>query len=180
MVRYGWLLCMAAACADDSSDEGSVTDDGTTEEDKQQAAATPAFGSDTDVSEADALWAQMDGYDQWESFPGLEGIQPGMSPHGAFVRFYVNDICAESPDDPPDGSIIIKENFGDEAGTMLGAITVMEKREGYDAEGGDWFWAKYLPGGSLDANPEGVPLAGKVGGCRGCHMGAGEDRVFVN
>ena len=58
----------------------------------------------------------------------------------------------------------------------LAAITVMFKREdGYDAENKNWFWAKYLPDGSLDKNPKGMQLAGRVakgnasGGCIACH-----------
>ena len=45
----------------------------------------------------------------------------------------------------------------------LGAVTVMFRREaGYDAQNKNWFWAKYLPDGSLDKNPNGMQLAGRV------------------
>ncbi len=67
----------------------------------------------------------------------------------------------------------------------LGAVTVMLKRPGYDPETQDWFWAKYLPDGSLDKNPAGMLLAGKVAkgkpaGCIACHSAApGGDMMFL-
>lgn len=187
------LLALAGgACSDDESDSTPATMDAPTDgnddtaaptdgTDEETSPATPDFGSDTDVDEAQTLWQAIDGYQDWQSFPGLEGIQPGGSPHGDFVRFYVNDICAEDTENPANGSIIIKENYGDEAGEMLGAITVMEKRDGYDADAADWFWVKYLPDGDLDQTMDGKPLAGRVAGCRGCHASAeGDDGIFVN
>ena len=49
---------------------------------------------------------------------------------------------------------------------------------GYDPENKDWFWAKYLPSGELDKNPNGMQLAGRVAkgaevGCIACHTAAG-------
>jgi hypothetical protein len=69
----------------------------------------------------------------------------------------------------------------------LGAVTVMFKREdGYDADNQNWFWAKYLPDGSLDKNPKGMQLAGRVAkgadaGCIACHSTAeGDDYLFTS
>lgn len=68
----------------------------------------------------------------------------------------------------------------------LGAYTVMFRREaGFDADNQNWFWVKYLPDGSLDKNPAGMRLAGKVAkgadvGCIACHTGAGDDMVFTS
>ena len=48
-----------------------------------------------------------------------------------------------------------------------------------------WFWAKYKKDGSIDKNPKGAKLAGRVAkgkdaGCIACHQGApGEDMVFA-
>ena len=67
----------------------------------------------------------------------------------------------------------------------LGAITVMFRREaGYDDDNADWFWAKFLPDGSLDKNAMGGSLAGRVAkgmdtGCIACHSGE-DDYVFPN
>jgi len=60
----------------------------------------------------------------------------------------------------PDESIIVKENFGPDK--KLAAITVMYKEKGYDPAHNDWFWAKYQPDGTIDAE-------GKVKGCIDCH-----------
>ncbi|MBT8436269.1 MAG: cytochrome P460 family protein, partial [Gammaproteobacteria bacterium] len=91
--------------------------------------------------------------------------------------------------------IIVKRNYGGEGVSIvnvanqpakyLQAITVMLKRPGYDPENRDWFWVRYRPDGSIDSNPEGVMLAGKVAkgeaeGCIACHAAApGDDMVFL-
>ena len=54
----------------------------------------------------------------------------------------------------------------------------------YDAENADWFWVKYKADGSLDVNPKGALLAGRVvkggdKGCIACHKGAGPDMLFT-
>ena len=66
------------------------------------------------------------------------------------------------------------------------AVTVMFQREsGYDDDNKNWYWAKYLADGSLDKNPKGMELAGRVAkgadaGCIACHSGAdGEDYEFL-
>ncbi len=51
------------------------------------------------------------------------------------------------------------------------SLTAMYKREaGYDPEDGDWFWAKYNPDDTVQKNPAGVALAGRVakGAPHGC------------
>ena len=61
---------------------------------------------------------------------------------------------------------------------------MFQREEGYDPETRDWFYAKYLPDGSMDENPMGMALAGLVGkgadaGCIACHQGAGDDYLFT-
>ena len=94
------------------------------------------------------------------------------------------------------GQVIVKRNYGPEGVSVeevlsdpvehLAAVTVMFKREeGYDPDNQNWFWVKYLPDGSLDQNPMGVRLAGRVAkgadqGCIACHSGApGGDYEFL-
>jgi hypothetical protein len=62
----------------------------------------------------------------------------------------------------------------------------MFRREaGYDEDNQNWFWAKFLPDGTLDKNPKGMMLAGQVAkgadvGCIACHSNAGgDDYVFT-
>ena len=149
------------------------------------------FGTDADAAYAASLWAEMEemkmaGDGMVRSFP-YEGVEP----HGMMLEtFYATATIGDHT-----GDLIIKRNYGPEGvsadevladpGKHLGAVTVMYRREkGYDADNEDWFWVKFLPDGSLDKNPKGMRLAGRVAkgadmGCIACHSGAG-DYVFTS
>lgn len=170
-------LCLCApsliACDGEGGDGGALRPDG--------GEARASAGEPEDIARAATVWTEIQGYQSWAEYPGHEGIQPGGSPHGDFVRFYINDVAAGDPVGLPAGSIIIKENYADEAGTMLGAVTVMERIADYSPDSQDWWWVKYDPDGTVDVNPDGLALVGNVGGCVACHEGAdGGDLVFVN
>jgi len=145
------------------------------------------FGSDDDLAYAALIWEAM----RAQNLVGDHAIKSfpyeGMAPHGAMLEtFYSSATIGEHT-----GGLIVKRNYGPEdvevdqiiadPGKHLGAVTVMFKREdGFDADNQNWFWAKFLPDGSLDKNPKGVSLAGKVAkgadkGCIACHSGAGGD-----
>ncbi|MCF6301775.1 MAG: cytochrome P460 family protein [Devosiaceae bacterium] len=150
------------------------------------------FGNDEDVSYAAQLWAAMEainlaGPDAIRSYP-YEGVEP----HG----FVLETLYAKATLGDLTGDLVVKRNYGPagveieavqaNAAQHLGAVTVMFKREaGYDDENNNWFYAKYLPDGSLDKNPAGVELAGRVAkgmdqGCIACHSAApGEDFIFT-
>lgn len=150
------------------------------------------FGSEEDVAYAKLLWDLMEA----DRLVGADMIRStvyeGTDPHGMMLEtFYLRQTI-----DGHTGDLIVKRNFGPVGVTEdevladpenhLGAITVMFRRaEGYDPENQDWFWAKYLPDGSFDKTPNGMPMAGKVAkgmdtGCIACHQGAGEDMVFTS
>ncbi len=118
-------------------------------------------------AEADGFWTyitEKNLYTDWEFWPGHDGIYPGKSPHGAYLKLYANPaaIKAVKAGKPmPDGAIIIKENYGKDKKTLM-AVTPMYKMKGFNPDGGDWFWAKYGPAGK-------VMKAGKVQGCINCH-----------
>jgi hypothetical protein len=124
--------------------------------------------------DADALWSyitETHDYTEWKFFPGYEGMYPGQSPHGAFLKLYANDAAyraAKNGEPMPDGAILVKENYGKNKSTLM-AITPMYKASGYNPAAGDWFWAKYSPDGKAAA-------AGKVDSCISCHdsMGGGD------
>jgi len=123
-------------------------------------------------------------YRQWSPVPGKTGdAYEGQSPHGATLKMYLNRKAAGRPGELPDGSIIVKENFGPD-GEELMAITVMYRSTGYNEEAGDWYWVKYKPNGQVDqkvSDAGSMKLAGKVGGCIECHSGArGDDFAFFN
>jgi hypothetical protein len=152
-------------------------------------AAAP-FGNPEDIEFAEMLWSRMNE----AGFIGANGIMSvpytGQHPHGAILD------TIEGPIDVNDQTshLIVKRNYGgegvskqavaDDPDMFLMAVTVMIKRDGYDPDNADWFWAKYLADGSLDKNPAGVPLAGRVAkgmeeGCIACHKSApGGDYIF--
>lgn len=123
---------------------------------------------------------------------GMINMTPyeGSEPHGFILETFDANIKV----DGRTALVVVKRNYGpkglttdqvnDDRKKHLKAVTVMFKREkGYDSDNKDWFWAKYLPDGSLDKNPKGVMLAGKVmkgapKGCIACHKGADGDMIF--
>ena len=145
----------------------------------------PPFGGPDDMKMAERLWRDMSNYTSWSPYPGLAGWQPGKSPHGKVLKYYINSIAVRNPDAPGNGSVIIKENYGMEGGPLM-AVTVMKKVRGYDADNADWFWVKYGPDGTVMKNPKGMSLAGRVAkgmpaGCIACHSNAGGgDFLFIN
>jgi hypothetical protein len=183
------LLVVAAGCAE-PDDEGAAepTPAETTppetapEEATPEEAAGPEAGAD--VQHARALWTEIKGYADWPVPEGFTGWQEGKSPHGAVLKYYVNQ--AAQGDLTADGAVIVKENYSEQSDDALKSVTVMEKRAGYDPETGNWFYVKYAPDGTVAENPKGMPLAGLVGkggekGCVPCHAAAaGDDYLFMN
>ncbi len=113
-------------------------------------------------------------YENYSFWPGHEGEQSGQAPHGPFHRIYVNRTLAQAlpaeDKTAPDGSIIVKENLN--ASRELASLTVMTKVEGFNPDAGDWFWAKYQPDGSIDAE-------GAVTGCISCHAGMSQNDYII-
>lgn len=149
------------------------------------SAAAP-FGDQDDIDYADNLWQTMldAGYAGNDGFMSRPYI--GQHPHGAILDTISGKIVIGSKLH----NIIVKRNYdgetisiakvASEPAKYLQAITVMLERPGYDPEAGDWFWAKYRADGSLDTNPEGTRLAGKVTACISCHSSApGGDMIFL-
>ncbi len=122
------------------------------------------------MEKAKALWDMMqsDKYQEtWALYPGKGKFYKGQEPHGMLLTTYVNTAADEGlksgAKELPKGSILIKENYKPDK--TLAAITVMDKTgDGKD----DWFWVKYTPDGSVAKKGE-MSLAGKPGGCIGCH-----------
>lgn len=156
-----------------------------------QAQDMPPFGSDDDIAYAQLIWEAMlalnvAGDQRLHSRP-----YEGTDPHGMMLETFYSSATINGHT----GDLIVKHNYGPEGvtsdavladpGKHLGATTVMYRREaGYDADNHDWFWAKFLPDGSLDQNPAGMALAGRVAkgadvGCIACHSSADGDMVFT-
>ncbi|HUF50740.1 MAG TPA: cytochrome P460 family protein [Longimicrobiales bacterium] len=115
---------------------------------------------------AAALWAYLQdaNYRSWPLFPGKSELYTGTEPHGMLLTTYVNtlalDALTNGAGSLPAGAIIVKENYMPDS--SFAAATVMHKVTGYDAQNGDWFWAKYDANGVVEA-------AGRVAMCQQCH-----------
>lgn len=152
------------------------------------------FGNPEDTDYASELWSVMEelGLAGVESANAVRGFPyEGIEPHG----FVLDTLYTDAEVNGHTGALVVKRNYGPEgvsvpevqadAAGHLDAITVMFKREeGYDEENNDWFWAKYLPDGSLDQNEAGMELAGRVAkgmdaGCIACHTAAGDNMLFT-
>lgn len=171
-------IWFVAGCESSDKDGAIMADTGNT-------AMAPPFGGPIDVSAAKQLWRDINGYQQWNSYPGLGGWQDGNSPHGKVLKYFINQTAQRSPANPRNGYIIIKENYGERNGPLM-AVTVMKKQRGYDPDNADWFWVKYNADGTIAKNPAGMQLAGRVAkgmpkGCIACHGNAGgDDYLFIN
>jgi hypothetical protein len=103
-------------------------------------------------------------YQSWKMWPGTEVQYKGPDPHGAFLTTYVNQTAFDSIKAKKgkfaDGSMIVQDNFGKDK--KLKWVDVMYKVKGYNAAGGDWFWAQIKPSGKVESE-------GKVDECLKCH-----------
>ena len=148
------------------------------------------FGTDSDAAYAAQIWGVMNelklaGDGMLRSFP-----YDGVAPHGMMLETFYTSATI----DGHTGDLIVKRNYGPEGVSAdevladpakhLGAVTVMFRREaGFDDDNQNWFWVKFLPDGSLDKNPKGMRLAGRVAkgadkGCIACHSNE-DDYVFT-
>lgn len=125
------------------------------------------------AADAEELWTfitEEKPYTEWDHWPGTEGMYEGQSPHGAYLKLYVNEISfvalAHNKKEMPQSSIIVKENYNKDK--KLVAITPMYKIDGYNPEAGNWFWAKYSADGEVMAS-------GKVESCISCHSKKKDD-----
>lgn len=146
-----------------------------------------AFGTNNDIAFGNALWQALERSNLVGDNAIMARPYEGQQPHGMKLVTLEAEVTVNGERN----EVIIKHNFGGEGATVeavsnnpaqyLAATTVMFRRAGFDAEHGDWFWAKYLPDGSYDKAPNGTSLVGKAAGCIACHGTApGGDMVFLN
>lgn len=157
------------------------------------AESSMPFSGPDSVEYAQDLWSKLVAAGMTGPNAAITKTYKGVHPHGAVLDTNTSEVEINGHT----GTVIVKRNFGGEgineekvssdANTWLKAITVMYQREdGYDSDNQNWFWAKYLPDGSLDKNDKGMSLAGRVAkgkpvGCIACHAAApGADYIFTN
>lgn len=150
------------------------------------AAVAQDFGGQQDQDYASEVWQSM----EERNMAGDGAVQAfpyhGTDPHGMMLEIFYTDATV----DGHTGTLVIKRNYGPEGVTVdqvlgspgdhLAAVTIMFRRaDDYAPESDNWFWAKYLPEGTLDKTPEDTPIAGMALGCISCHSEAeGEDYLF--
>lgn len=151
------------------------------------------FSGPDSVEYAQELWSTLVTAGMAGENAAITAVYKGVHPHGAILDTNTSEVEINGHK----GTVIVKRNFGGEGinedkvsgdpNTWLKAVTVMYQREdGYDSDNQNWFWAKYLPNGSLDKNDKGMQLAGRVAkgkpvGCIACHTAApGADYIFTN
>ncbi|TDE40650.1 cytochrome P460 family protein [Antarcticimicrobium sediminis] len=152
----------------------------------------PLSGTPDDVAYATEIWTYLEanglaGPDRIHTAP-----YEGTDPHGMMLETFYTMGAVNGYS----GDLVVKNNYGPEGvsadevlaepAAHLAAITVMFRREdGYLAQNQNWFWAKYLPDGTLNINAVKMPLAGRVAkgmdeGCISCHANVGgDDLVFT-
>ncbi|MBM4369957.1 MAG: cytochrome P460 family protein [Deltaproteobacteria bacterium] len=133
-----------------------------------------ALGCASDEADAEALWEEIQGYDGWAQLEAWAGVKASCDgTHGPYVQIWHDDGAATLVEGDvaiaPDGATLVKEAYESDASTLK-SVAVMQKRDGYDADNGDWFWAMYGADGS-------VSQAGSLSGCYGCHA-SGTDHVL--
>jgi hypothetical protein len=130
--------------------------------------ALTACGAPTEEELAEELWAEIDGWENWdnaEGWPAMSISDDGT--HGDFVSIMVNDVEASGGGD---GAIIVKKGY-DADEVAKDGVTVMWKTDQYESASG-WFWAKYSDDGT-------VALSGDPDGCTGCHSAGTDYQTYL-
>lgn len=175
-------LVLAAGCAQPDDGEEAVVEKAVVEEAVvEEAMVEEAVAQEMPEATAEAVWAFLEAADfrnTWELWPGKGEKYEGSEPHGALLTTYVNAPALQAVSDlageMPVGSVVVKDNFMPDG--MLGATTVMYKVEGYNPEASDWWWAKFMPDGSVDM--DGM-AQGRVEMCIGCHAGGADNDYLM-
>ncbi len=163
-----FALMLVLACARGEEEAGEAMEE-----------APAAMQMQLPDTTATAVWSYLQSVDyraNWQLFPGKGRLYTGRDPHGALLTTYANEAAhaavTNKSGSMPAGAVIVKENFMPDS--MLAAITVMYKVNGYDPANNNWFWAKLGPDGAVE-------VAGRGQGCIACHAAQrGNDFVFTS
>lgn len=179
VLAWGGVIGLGTGVLAQSSSRGAAGGSGAAGGERTQQVQTQSGGQSTFEAKF-WNWLQQVQYKNWAPIPGQSADAfDGQMPHGAKVKVYVNRVAAGNPKQLPNGSILVKENYGPDGSTLM-AITAMFRSEGYDPQHGDWYWVKYEPNGMV-SQMNGMAVAGRVGMCAECHSSAeGNDFAFAN
>ena len=152
---FGWLVLGLGGCTGPPVDTG---------------------GEDPDALLAEELFEAISSYRDWPQHPDFAGVQVSDAGHGPTVQLWLNTLASEAlvaGDGVPDGGILVKEGYGDEVVGDLSVVTVMWKRDGYDPDHADWFWARF------DPETDEATHAGQESACYSCHESLDEDGDYL-
>ena len=138
------------------------------------ATESGSLEGDANIGLAQMYLEEFSDFKSWEQDDLWEGVQPSQSAHGLSVQIWLNGLAMdalENEEPYPIGSAIMKEGYVDEAGSQRKALTLMVKREEYEPDSGNWFWASYS-----DTND--VQMAGSPEYCVSCHSASSSDYVL--
>jgi hypothetical protein len=112
-------------------------------------------------------------YKEWKTLPGLSRFVTGSRPHGPLVAVFLNDKAfgsLEAGKPFGEGAILVVESYDNDKKHT--AFDVMYKAQGYNPQGGDWYW--------LSCGPDGrVKTAGTIASCIGCHRAASDSEYIL-
>lgn len=169
-----------AACAD--TGDTAMEDGAPAAEETTEPVEVAGMAADVDTTAA-AVWAYMrdNAYTDWALWPGTTEQYEGAEPHGALLTTYINDVAADALADGatsfPAGAFVVKENYMPD-GTLAAVTTMYKTGNGFNPDHRDWWFGKFLPDGTPDQTPAGMPMAGRLGGCQSCH-GADADNDYI-
>ncbi len=144
----------------------------------QQEEHQPSMSAALPDTTATSLWSHLEDADYTVNFrlwPEKGELYPGTEPHGMLLTTYLNEVAFDALSNKagtmPEGAIIVKENYMPDS--ILGAVTVMYKVDGYNPDFGNWFFVKRLANGTVEAS-------GRVPMCQACHSAqAANDYLFT-
>ena len=105
----------------------------------------------------------------------------GQSPHKEVMIYYSNnlkDLVEKASFTAPVGAVSIKPFSNDGEEGVDGLAVMIKKAPGYDPENGDWHYEVRAPDGTL-MEKDGMPMAGKIQMCIGCHAAASATDFLV-
>jgi hypothetical protein len=114
-------------------------------------AALAANRTDEHEQYAAKLWDYIHdtkpAYDSWKTAGDDLGL-PGPACCGGECKVFLNRAAASNLEALPNHSIVVNQH-SDADGNMLAVTVRVKVKEGYDVRNADWYWAHYLPDGTV-------------------------------
>ncbi|MCU0690964.1 MAG: cytochrome P460 family protein [Polyangiaceae bacterium] len=166
------LAVPVAACGGDDDDDGGTGGSGGSETGGSGGSETGGSGGSAGSGLQNGPGKFADDYKtSADFFTFMSAPVAGSSPHGTVQIWYSTNIKSlkdTSTFTVPEGTVSIKEVYGNSAGSLDGYAVMVKKEAGYDTTNNDWYYEMRDADGNVKTNPP----AGKIAGCIGCHSAA--------